>query len=161
MAKSTRAGKGWLAMAVYTIAQYRVRPQGVGKVKRAIEEFVHVCRPTDQLLDRVHSQSKPVKRFEAAHCPETDGQFARDWMRDNRAICLPRTKRSAIRKRRPDPSLAKRGRLGMTGQTEPPRSLGAKGNPKLLVRVAGKRETPIVNLQKVFVGSRRTIKIKP
>jgi len=27
-------------MAIYTIAQYRVRPSGVEKVKRAIEEFV-------------------------------------------------------------------------------------------------------------------------
>jgi hypothetical protein len=116
-------------MAVYTIAQYGVRPSGVDKVKRAIEELVGVCRPTNELLDRVHSQSKPVKRFEAAHCPETDGQFAQDWMRDNRAICLPRTKRSAIRTWRPDPSLAKRGCLGMTGQTEPLRFVGAKGNP--------------------------------
>ena len=49
----------------------------------------------------------------------------------------------------------------MTGQTEPLRFAGAKGNPNLLVRVAGKREPLIVNLQKVFLGSRRTIKIKP
>jgi hypothetical protein len=68
--KAHGVGKGWGAMAIYTIVQYRVRPSGVDKVKRAIEEFVRVCRPTNQTLDRVHSQSKPVKHFEAAHSPK-------------------------------------------------------------------------------------------
>jgi hypothetical protein len=31
-------------MAVYTIAQYQVRPSGVEKVKRATEEFVQYVK---------------------------------------------------------------------------------------------------------------------
>jgi quinol monooxygenase YgiN len=86
-------------MAIYTIAQYRVKPSGVAKVKRAIEEFVPYVKtnepgtrmylawqqkddPTrfvhffifeDEAAHKVHSQSDAVKRFEAAYRPELDG----------------------------------------------------------------------------------------
>jgi quinol monooxygenase YgiN len=86
-------------MAIYTIAQYRVRPAGVEKVKRAIEDFVQYVRanepdtrvyfawqqendPTrfvhffifeNEAAHKVHSQSAAVKRFEAAYRPELDG----------------------------------------------------------------------------------------
>jgi quinol monooxygenase YgiN len=86
-------------MAIYTIAQYRVRPSGVEKVKRAIEEFVPYVQanepgtrmylawqqkddPThfvhffifdNEAAHKTHSQSKAVKRFEAAYRPELDG----------------------------------------------------------------------------------------
>jgi quinol monooxygenase YgiN len=85
-------------MAIYTIAQYRVKPSGVAKVKRAIEEFVPYVKsnepgtrmylawqqkddPTrfvhffifeDEAAHKVHSQSDAVKRFEAAYRPELD-----------------------------------------------------------------------------------------
>jgi quinol monooxygenase YgiN len=86
-------------MAIYTIAQYRVRPSGVEKVKRAIEEFVPYVQanepgtrmylawqqkddPTrfvhffifdDEGAHKAHSLSAAVKRFEAAYRPELDG----------------------------------------------------------------------------------------
>jgi quinol monooxygenase YgiN len=86
-------------MAIYTIAQYRARPAGVDKVKRAIEDFVQYVRahepdtrmyfawqqeddPThfvhffifeNQAAHEAHSQSAAVKRFEAAYRPELDG----------------------------------------------------------------------------------------
>jgi quinol monooxygenase YgiN len=86
-------------MAIYTIARYRVRPSGVDKVKRAIEEFVPYVKanepgtrmyvawqekddPTrfvhffifdDEAAHRLHGQSEAVKRFEAAYRPELDG----------------------------------------------------------------------------------------
>ena len=86
-------------MAIYTIAQYRVRKSGVEKVKRAIEEFVPYVQanepgtrmyiawqqkddPTrfvhffifeDGAAHKAHSQSQAVKRFEAAYRPELDG----------------------------------------------------------------------------------------
>jgi quinol monooxygenase YgiN len=86
-------------MAIYTIAQYRVKPSGVAKVKRAIEEFVPYVKsnepgtrmylawqqkddPTrfvhffifeDEAAHKVHSQSDAVKRFEGAYRPELDG----------------------------------------------------------------------------------------
>jgi quinol monooxygenase YgiN len=86
-------------MPIYTIAQYRVRPSGVEKVKQAIKEFVpyvHVHEPgtrmylawqqkddptrfvhffifEDEAAHKVHSQSEAVKRFEAAYRPELDG----------------------------------------------------------------------------------------
>ena len=86
-------------MAIYTIAQYRVRRSGVDKVKRAIEEFVeyvkanepgtrtyvawqekddptrfvHFFKFDDAAAHKVHSESKAVKRFEAAYRPELDG----------------------------------------------------------------------------------------
>ena len=86
-------------MAIYTIAQYRVRPSGVEKVKRAIEEFVPYVQanepgtrmylawqqkddPThfvhffifdNEAAHKTHSQSMAVKRFEAAYRPELDG----------------------------------------------------------------------------------------
>ena len=86
-------------MAVYTIAQYQVRPSGIEKVKRAIEEFVQYVKanergtrlyvtwqqkddPTrfvhffifeDEGAHTIHSQSEAVKRFEAAYRPELAG----------------------------------------------------------------------------------------
>lgn len=86
-------------MAIYTIAQYRVKPTGVEKVKQAIREFVTYVKasepgtrmylawqekddPTcfvhffifeDKAAHKTHSQSEAVKRFEAAYRPELDG----------------------------------------------------------------------------------------
>ena len=86
-------------MALYTIAEYRIRPSGVEKVKRAIEEFVQYTRasepgtrvyaawqqrddPThfvhffifdDEASHTIHSRSAAVKRFEAAYRPELAG----------------------------------------------------------------------------------------
>jgi quinol monooxygenase YgiN len=86
-------------MAIQTIAEYRVRPSGVDKVKRAIDEFVRHVKanepatrmyiawqkkddPTrfvhlfifeDEAAHKAHSQSDAVKRFEAAYRPELDG----------------------------------------------------------------------------------------
>ena len=86
-------------MAIYTIAQYKVRPEGVEKVKRAIQEFVpHVKAnepgtrmylawqqqddPTsfvhffifeNEAAHEAHSRSEEVKRFEAAYRPELVG----------------------------------------------------------------------------------------
>jgi quinol monooxygenase YgiN len=86
-------------MPIYTIAQYRVRPSGVEKVNRAIEEFVQYVQanepgtkmyvawrqqddPTafvhffifqDEAAHTLHSQSDAVKRFEAAYRPELTG----------------------------------------------------------------------------------------
>lgn len=86
-------------MPIYTIAQYRIRPAGVDKVKRAIEEFVQYVGanepdtrmyfawhqeddPTrfvhffifeNEAAREVHSRSAAVKRFEAAYRPELEG----------------------------------------------------------------------------------------
>jgi quinol monooxygenase YgiN len=86
-------------MAIQTIAQYQVRPSGVEKVKRAIEEFVayveanepgtrmyvawqekddparfvHLFIFDDEAAHEVHSKSEAVKRFEAAYRPELAG----------------------------------------------------------------------------------------
>jgi len=86
-------------MSIYTIAEYKVRPQGVEKVKRAIEEsvpyvranepgtrmylawqqkddpsrFAHFFIFDDKAALSVHSSSEAVKRFEAAYRPELDG----------------------------------------------------------------------------------------
>jgi quinol monooxygenase YgiN len=86
-------------MAIYTIAEYRVRPSGVEKVKQAIEEFVpyvqanepgtrmyvawqqkddpsrfvHLFIFENEAAHAVHSRSEAVKRFEAAYRPELDG----------------------------------------------------------------------------------------
>jgi quinol monooxygenase YgiN len=86
-------------MAIYTIAQYKIRPSGVEKVKRAIEEFVEYVQahepgtrmyvawnqkddPTlfvhffifdDEGAHTIHSRSEAVKRFEAAYRPELAG----------------------------------------------------------------------------------------
>jgi quinol monooxygenase YgiN len=83
-------------MAIYTIAQYRVRPSGVEKVRRSIEEFVPYVRanepgtkmylawqqkddPTrfvhflifeDEAAHAAHARSDAVKRFEADYGPE-------------------------------------------------------------------------------------------
>ena len=83
-------------MPIYTIAEYQVRPAGVEKVKRAIEEFVQYVQAKDpgtrmylawsQQVDptrfvhffifenaaahKAHSESEAVKRFEAAYRPE-------------------------------------------------------------------------------------------
>ena len=86
-------------MAIYTIAQYRVKKSGVDKVARAIREFVPYVQehepgtrmylawqqkddPTrfvhffifeDKAALAAHSNSQAVKRFEAAYRPELDG----------------------------------------------------------------------------------------
>ena len=86
-------------MPIYTIAEYRVRPSGVEKVKRAIEEFVPYVQanepgtrmylawqqkddPTrfvhffifeDEAAHAFHAKSEAVKRFEAAYRPELAG----------------------------------------------------------------------------------------
>jgi uncharacterized protein YndB with AHSA1/START domain/quinol monooxygenase YgiN len=83
-------------MPIYTIAQYQIRPAGVEKVKRAVEEFVRYVKanepPTrmytawqqkddpsrfthffifdDEAAHTAHSKSEGVKRFEAAYHPE-------------------------------------------------------------------------------------------
>jgi len=86
-------------VAVQIIAEYRVRPSGVEKVKRAIEEFVpyvqanepgtrmyiawqqsddpsrfvHFFIFEDEAAETAHSESAAVKRFEAAYGPELEG----------------------------------------------------------------------------------------
>jgi quinol monooxygenase YgiN len=86
-------------MPIYTIAEYSVRPEGVAKVKQAIEEFVRYVQanepgtrvyaaweqqsdPTrfvhlfifeDKAGLEAHSKSEAVKRFEAAYRPELVG----------------------------------------------------------------------------------------
>jgi len=88
-------------MPIYTIAEYRVRPSGVHKVKRAIQEFlpyIHIRKhepgtrvynawqqkddPTHfihffifehQAAVEAHSKSDAVKRFEDAYGPELVG----------------------------------------------------------------------------------------
>jgi quinol monooxygenase YgiN len=83
-------------MPIQTIAQYRVKPSGVDKVRRAVAEFVAYVRahepgtrlyvawqqkddPTrfvhffifdDEASHAVHAGSAAVKRFEAAYRPE-------------------------------------------------------------------------------------------
>ena len=86
-------------MPIYTIAEYRVRPEGIDKVKRAIEEFVpyvlanepgtrlyeawqqkddptcfvHFFIFEDAAAHAAHAASAGVKRFEAAYRPELAG----------------------------------------------------------------------------------------
>jgi quinol monooxygenase YgiN len=86
-------------MPIYTIARYRVRPSGVEKVKKAIEEFVQYVQANEpgtrmylawnqkddpsnfvhffifdnEAAHEIHSKSDAVKRFEAAYRPELDG----------------------------------------------------------------------------------------
>jgi quinol monooxygenase YgiN len=86
-------------MPIYTIAQYRIKPSAVEKVKRAIEEFVDYVKanepgtrkyvawqqkddPTrlvhffifeDATAHDVHSRSDAVKRFESVYRPELVG----------------------------------------------------------------------------------------
>jgi quinol monooxygenase YgiN len=86
-------------MAVYTIAQYRVKAQAVGKVKAAIEEFVRYVKaneprtrmyvawqqkedPTkfvhlfifeDEAAHEAHGRSAAVKKFESVYSPELVG----------------------------------------------------------------------------------------
>jgi quinol monooxygenase YgiN len=83
---------------IYTIAQYKVRPSGIEKVKQAIQEFVPYIKskergtrlylawqqqddPTrfvhffifeNEAAHEAHSRSEAVKRFEAAYRPELD-----------------------------------------------------------------------------------------
>jgi quinol monooxygenase YgiN len=83
-------------MPIYTIAHYQVNPNAVGRVKRAIEEFVSYVKanepgtkmyvawqqkddPTrfvhffifaDEAAHKAHSESAAVKRFEAVYAPE-------------------------------------------------------------------------------------------
>jgi quinol monooxygenase YgiN len=84
------------SMPIYTIAEYKVRPEGVDKVKHAIREFVPYVKskepgtrmylawqqqsdPTrfvhffifeSEAAHEAHSRSEAVKRFEAAYGPE-------------------------------------------------------------------------------------------
>ena len=86
-------------MTICTVAEYRVRPESVEKVKRAIQEFVPYVKakepgtrmylawqqqddPTrfvhffifqDEFAHEAHSRSEAVKRFEAAYRPELAG----------------------------------------------------------------------------------------
>jgi predicted ester cyclase/quinol monooxygenase YgiN len=86
-------------VAIYTIAQYKVRPEGVGKVKQAIEEFVPYVQANEpgtrmyyawqqqddparfvhffifenEAAHKAHGGSAAVQRFEAAYGPELDG----------------------------------------------------------------------------------------
>jgi quinol monooxygenase YgiN len=86
-------------MAIYQTGAYRVKPSAVGKVKRAIEEFVHDVQanepgtqmylawqqkddPTrfvhlfifeDAAAQTRHGQSEAVKRFESIYSPELVG----------------------------------------------------------------------------------------
>jgi quinol monooxygenase YgiN len=86
-------------MAVYTIAQYRVKAQAVDKVKKAIEEFVRYVKaneprtrlyvawkqkedPTrfvhffifeDEAAHEAHGRSAAVKRFQSVYSPELVG----------------------------------------------------------------------------------------
>jgi quinol monooxygenase YgiN len=86
-------------MPIYTIAQYQVRPSGVGRVKQTIQEFVPYVRdhepgarlylawqqkddPTrfvhffifeDEAALTAHSKSAAVKDFEVAYRPELTG----------------------------------------------------------------------------------------
>jgi quinol monooxygenase YgiN len=86
-------------MAIYQTATYRVKPQAVDKVKRAIEEFVQYVQanepgtrmyvawqqqddPTrfihlfifeNSAAQTVHSESEAVKRFESIYSPELVG----------------------------------------------------------------------------------------
>jgi predicted ester cyclase/quinol monooxygenase YgiN len=86
-------------MAIHTIAQYQVRPSGVGKVRQAIEEFtgyvqahepgtrwyiawqqkddptrfVHFFIFDDEAAQLTHSTSDAVERFKAAYRPELTG----------------------------------------------------------------------------------------
>jgi quinol monooxygenase YgiN len=88
-----------MRMPVYTIAHYQVRPSGVDKVRRAIEDFVayvkahetgtrmyvawqqedaparfvHFFIFDDEAAHAVHSKSEAVRRFEAAYRPELVG----------------------------------------------------------------------------------------
>lgn len=86
-------------MAIYTIARYKVKAQGVAKVKKAIQDFVPYVQKSEpgtriylawQQKDdptrfvhffifeneaalEAHSGSEAVKRFEEAYRPELDG----------------------------------------------------------------------------------------
>jgi quinol monooxygenase YgiN len=88
-----------VAMAIYQTATYRVKPQAVDKVKRAIEQFVAYVKanepgtrmyvawqqqddPTrfihlfifeDAAAQTRHSESEDVKRFESVYSPELIG----------------------------------------------------------------------------------------
>jgi len=83
-------------MPIYTIAEYQVKPNGVDKVKRAIEafvpyvqshepgtrmytawqcesdptKFVHFFIFENEAAHLAHSRSDAVKKFEAAYGPE-------------------------------------------------------------------------------------------
>ncbi len=82
-------------MPIHTIAEYRVRPEGVEKVKQAIAEFVPYVKASEpgtrmyiawqqqkdptrfvhffifenEAAHQAHSRSEAVKRFEAAYRP--------------------------------------------------------------------------------------------
>jgi quinol monooxygenase YgiN len=99
VAPVSTSAKGDACVAIYTVAEYRVRPEGVEKVKRAIQEFVPYVKaeepgtrmylawqrqddPTrfvhffifeNEAAHEAHSRSEAVKRFEAAYRPELAG----------------------------------------------------------------------------------------
>ena len=53
-------------MPIHTIAQYRVKPSGVDKVKRAIEEFVPYVRanePGTKLYQAWQQKDDPTRQF--------------------------------------------------------------------------------------------------
>ena len=86
-------------MPICTIAEYRVRPSGVAKVRMAIEEYVHYVKtsepgtrvyaawqrkddPTqfvhffvfeDGAAHKAHATSAGVKQFESVYRPELEG----------------------------------------------------------------------------------------
>jgi quinol monooxygenase YgiN len=86
-------------MPIYQTAHYRIRPQGVDKVKQAIVEFVdyvkknepgttvysawqqeddptrfvHIFTFADEAAQTRHSESDAVKRFESLDSPELVG----------------------------------------------------------------------------------------
>jgi quinol monooxygenase YgiN len=86
-------------MAIYQTATYQVKPQAVGKVKRAIEDFVRYVQanepgtqmyvawqqkddPTrfihlfifkDVAAQTIHSESEAVRHFESVYSPELVG----------------------------------------------------------------------------------------
>jgi quinol monooxygenase YgiN len=86
-------------MPIYQTATYQIRPEGVERVKHAIEEFVryvqenepgarlyatwqqqddpsrfiHLFIFEDEIAHTIHSQSEAVRRFEAIYTPELVG----------------------------------------------------------------------------------------
>jgi quinol monooxygenase YgiN len=86
-------------MPIYTIAEYRIKPAGIERVKEAITEFVvyiranepgtrvyaawqdqsdpsrfvHIFIFEDEAAHHAHATSRAVKHFEAAYGPELDG----------------------------------------------------------------------------------------
>src|ERR1700740_1849956 len=87
-------------MPIYTIAQYRVRPSGIAKVRQAVEEFVRYVQASEpgtrmylawqqeedptrfvhffifenEAAHETHGRSDAGRRFEGAYGPELDGR---------------------------------------------------------------------------------------